>query len=554
MDRMSFREQLEAIRPRLGTATPSIHPILHIDLDLRGDDPEQALRIARHEVLKWVAARVGKLPKAAWEFQSFEHLPGGSAAHAVRLQRDDCDYWITRCDDPDKSVPRRTWTTEVSVVGHAAGARFAIRQQMSTSESLPSFVPAVPGVVQQVNERPGLHRWGRALSVAPWLVADDDDADQLIALIEDTRRRRPVIIASLGEEETHPATTVIDVTSLAKRVLGLAHVAVVTGPVTFSLTARWGKQYSCFHRAVRMYLPGFDPDQDSPYEHPLALPHRIEAWYDERGYAFVDHLVQRSAAESLRQIRYDQDLPSYSSVKQTALQEERHHAQAGGRSDADLLELAEEQIAEQQREIDQLYGALAEEEERTKEALAEAQDATNQWYWLKERVALLERELADFGHPVDQEVEIPNTLAEVKAWADRHLAGRLVVTSKAVRAAKASALAEPEVAYKALLLLANEYQSMRIDGDEASRTRFEEGLKRLGLRNERSGEETRLREQGDEFLVNWDGRKRTLEWHLKNGGNTRDPRRCFRLYYFWDEGKQIVVVGSLPAHLTTRCT
>jgi hypothetical protein len=95
---------------------------------------------------------------------------------------------------------------------------------------------------------------------------------------------------------------------------------------------------------------------------------------------------------------------------------------------------------------------------------------------------------------------------------------------------------------------------MRIEGDEASRSRFDAGLRQLGLRNERTGDETRLREQGDEFLVNWDGSKRLLDWHLKNGGNTRDPRRCFRLYYFWSEDKQIVVVGSLPAHLTTRCT
>jgi hypothetical protein len=283
MRRIPFREQLEAIRPQLGMSTPSIHPILHIDLDLQGNDPEQALRIARHEVLKWVARRVGNLPKVAWEFQSFEHLPGGSAAYAVRLQRDDCDYWITRCDDPDKSVAGRTWTTEVSVVGYAAGARFAIRQQMATRESLPSFVPAVPGIVQQVTERPGLHRWGRPLSVTPWLVGDDDNADRLIWLIEDPRRRRPTVVVSLGEEETNPATAVVDVTTVAKRVLGLAHFAVVTGPITFRLSDRWGKQYSCFHRAVRMYLPRFDPDQDSPYEHPLALPQRIEAWHDRGG-------------------------------------------------------------------------------------------------------------------------------------------------------------------------------------------------------------------------------------------------------------------------------
>ena len=65
-----------------------------------------------------------------------------------------------------------------------------------------------------------------------------------------------------------------------------------------------------------------------------------------------------------------------------------------------------------------------------------------------------------------------------------------------------------------------------------------------------------MREQGDAFVVAWGpkGEKRVLAWHLKNGGNTRDPERCLRIYYFWDDETQQVVVGSLPGHLKTRAT
>jgi hypothetical protein len=42
--------------------------------------------------------------------------------------------------------------------------------------------------------------------------------------------------------------------------------------------------------------------------------------------------------------------------------------------------------------------------------------------------------------------------------------------------------------------------------------------------------------------------------HLKNGGNTRDPMRCLRIYFFWDDDEQQVVVGSLPAHLENHMT
>ena len=197
----SLRDQLETFRSRAGTALPSTHEVLHIDLELAGGDAAHALRIARHEVLKWVSRRVGILPKHAWEFETFEHLPGGNAAYAVRLEMDDFDYWIARCDDPDKEVPGRTWTTEVSIVGYEGTGRFALRQQVASREHRPIFVPAVPGVVQQLVQAPGLHRLGRPVAVPPRMVDDQEAAYDLIGLIEDPRRRRPVIVVVRGKRK-----------------------------------------------------------------------------------------------------------------------------------------------------------------------------------------------------------------------------------------------------------------------------------------------------------------------------------------------------------------
>jgi hypothetical protein len=38
--------------------------------------------------------------------------------------------------------------------------------------------------------------------------------------------------------------------------------------------------------------------------------------------------------------------------------------------------------------------------------------------------------------------------------------------------------------------------------------------------------------------------------HVKKG-NSREARNCLRIYFFWDEEREQVVVGHLPAHLTT---
>jgi hypothetical protein len=52
----------------------------------------------------------------------------------------------------------------------------------------------------------------------------------------------------------------------------------------------------------------------------------------------------------------------------------------------------------------------------------------------------------------------------------------------------------------------------------------------------------------DEFDIEWQGRTQQVEWHIKNGGNTREPRRCLRIYYFWDDASQQAVIASMPAH------
>jgi hypothetical protein len=54
-----------------------------------------------------------------------------------------------------------------------------------------------------------------------------------------------------------------------------------------------------------------------------------------------------------------------------------------------------------------------------------------------------------------------------------------------------------------------------------------------------------------EYYVDYQGTRTFLERHLKRG-NARDERRCLRIYFFWDKREQVVVVGHMPDHLTTR--
>ena len=86
------------------------------------------------------------------------------------------------------------------------------------------------------------------------------------------------------------------------------------------------------------------------------------------------------------------------------------------------------------------------------------------------------------------------------------------------------------------------------------RDTFENALRDLRLLETpsiRPGQQGKAR---DEFTVEWDRSRLTLDRHVKNRSGTRDPKRCFRLYFSWDEATRQVVIGHLPGHMNTPGT
>lgn len=132
---------------------------------------------------------------------------------------------------------------------------------------------------------------------------------------------------------------------------------------------------------------------------------------------------------------------------------------------------------------------------------------------------------------------LPATWKEFPAWCGEHLADRLILSPRARNTIKKTQYEDVETAAKCLLWLAGDYRRARLDGagDDLR------GPIESGLWNDRCG--------GDSFPFDWNGRRVEVEWHVKNGGNTTDPARCLRIYYFWDEAGRHVVVASMPDHI-----
>lgn len=107
------------------------------------------LNAARDQILTWSRRKIGSLPNSAWDGKSFVHPLAGRSAMATRVETVSDDIWVIQINDPDKTMPGRTWTTEVSI-GQRTGqaAKLGLRLSATTGEEQLEIDPAVPGLMQ----------------------------------------------------------------------------------------------------------------------------------------------------------------------------------------------------------------------------------------------------------------------------------------------------------------------------------------------------------------------------------------------------------------------
>jgi len=103
-----------------------------------------------------------------------------------------------------------------------------------------------------------------------------------------------------------------------------------------------------------------------------------------------------------------------------------------------------------------------------------------------------------------------------------------------------------ELVCRCLLLLAGPYRDVRLglmaQGDLDNRCAG------LGVEISSTGNRASLMQWRDQYEVLWRRERRFLDMHLKKG-SSHDPRLCLRIYFFWDDDLEHVVVGYLTDHL-----
>jgi hypothetical protein len=513
--------------------------ILRVAATITHPDPLAGTERARHETLTWAQKRSGgQLPQAAWNGDGFEYMPGGRTTLGTRIRPEGSDLWALRGEDPDKNIPGRTWTTEV-VIGQAQNEapRLSLRLILSTPEDEPVVEPAVPGLLRQIVKHCGMRIGGYAAAAEPWRVDSEEEISRLVVMLEAADRHLPVFVVSGDERAADPTQPLIDVEALAHTTLGLAHVVIAPAKATYGLSDAFGKLRSVYHGAVRVYMPGFDSASD-PYDHRLILAETVR----RDPAACLRDLRRLAATESLRRSRLGHDVMPFAAVRSAALRIEQEIRIEVGASDADQLAAAQKRIdaleaelAASRAQADQSFELAHQEEERAKGAEA-------QLFGTRARIRQLEEQWTARGQRLDADVQFPESWNVFSDWCDQVLVGRLVLAPAARSGIKKAVFGDVALAGRCLLWLAGVCRDRRVNGGGSlANIPVEQGIE-----NAPCGADT--------FKFDFHGQRLEADWHVKNGGNTRDPVRCFRIYYSWDETTQQMIVADMPAHRRTGAT
>jgi hypothetical protein len=529
---------LAPLRSRMPRAVVE-REILRVVAAVPADESVDQLDAARREVLRWAQRRMAEqLPANAWSGEAFESLAAGRSTMGSFVTSDESTLWSLRADDPDKAVAGRIWSTDVCL-GRSSVAdvvQLGVRLVVNSTETELDIEPAVPGLVRQITEHCGL-RDGEVViqNGAHWATSPDHMATLTEWLVSDTRRL-PIIVATGDERAEDPRKPPFDLNSLAGALVGLAHVVWVPADLTFGLSDELGKSLSVFHGGIRSYQPGLTI-LDDPRDHRLILG-SVVARDPE---AVAAELRRGIARDSLRRTRLGHDVLTFAAVRSAASRKLNIIQDVASAGDSEKLEAAVaqvdalgQQVAELQAQVDQAFQLSEEESER-------AEASERQLYSSLARIEMLENALSAAGTRPEPSAD-PTSWDGFAEWCDTEFAGKLSLAPSARRGIR-------KAQFQYVSEAANCIRWLAID----ARTRFLEGGGTLanipvfeGITNAPCG--------SDEYTFDFQGRRLSAVWHLKNGGNTRQPERCLRIYYTFDEQTRQIVVSDMPAHRRSDAT
>jgi hypothetical protein len=353
------------------------------------------------------------------------------------------------------------------------------------------------------------------------------------ALLMDILRRpeRALPVVVISEYNGQPLFPQISET-LALELTGLAIVIQISDQTSWELTRNFGREWSCFWGAIRLYWPFRDARGD-PRTHPLWTAERLvedTASTEEAGFRIRTTLRRRLFGLSALVVE-----PSrmFETIRRTTLDEE----------------LAERRkFAEAHDTFQDLAESYARDAQMAREELETERETNRQ---LRQELYNLQARLAwrDNGTDLVPSIEspLPTTAEEAVDRARKVLAQFLTFgddVAEGVRTLSPDA-GPPDKIFNHLQALADLAQVRR---DGTMGCGMVQWLSREGV--SASGESDTIRNTRSEMVKRrWgDGRQpKEFDLHIKTAEATA-PNRCVRIYFDWDQVTEKVVIGWVGKH------
>lgn len=555
----SMSDQLAHFAAARGLLVPRTFPIVQIVARITPPDGlsvVEAAGRAKASILQWVQAKCPRqIPENDLRNGVFDiEDVSGHRFEGISISGE-ADLWAGIVEHPDNDG--RIWTVEASIGVKGSYAVFGTRMACTKLGLAASpFEPTTPRFVREIARSVGLTD---SLQMQPekHVVSSAADLEWLEESIRDSKRSLPIIVVSGKDTPTSASGPwAVDVNSLARATLGLAHIVVLPYAAAKEWTDRVGRPWSVYNGAIRTYKAHADLDEGDPSNHPFAPLQTIMEWEygDSRGSAaFSQYLTHAMYRQSVTSPGWRDRFVEFRQVKTKWFERRRSEASF----DQELQQLYELEIAELKKARDEarsdsdLYAQHFADTERDLEELR------RNYHSLRQQNEALRLALRGVGRSDEGSIDIPEALDVLPDWIDEHLAARVVLHPRALKGLKNADYSDVPLVYNTLLLLANEYREMKIKGGADAKRAFDRRREELRLEPISAPiSKTRAGEEGDEYYVRYpnnSGAKRFLESHLKKG-TSRKTSEAFRIYFFWDEENKVVVIGWLPSHLDTRIT
>jgi hypothetical protein len=506
---------------------------------------------ARGIALGWLRRKGFSLPIDPTEAFELRTRRGHTANSVCLLDR---GVWALQAETTDGSVDGRRWRVEMVLLDVTPTPAVSVTLTTVSLGDSPKPPTSVPQLVTQLVKEIGLLDAddGYPLDAGPTLVDGHTSLEHLLAAIRSPHRTRPLLVFPTYRKDGQ-LKQLLDPRGLSQKMGGLARVFVLQRDMVWAFNAAVGPRAAVAGASVRIYQPGFS-EEDPPGTHPFWSPTELNA-QGLNLHGLSDRLLDLAAYSSLRVIEREEGVPPFEQVRDMVLrrqiEEARLKVEAAAlrrEGEGDIAALQQQLASEV--ELRQLYeddnAKLADDLRRLKSERSEIKDERDvlrgRLMHLENRISeLLEKLRNSRGHG---EPSFPDNWDELEQWSEEHLAGRVVLTPKALRHARNSRYLDISFAYRVLWFLAEHYVPARRNGGESYKT----GLAALGLEISPVGRAASERGSKDTYSTDYKGERVALDCHVK-GKSDRDPRFGFRIYFCWHAEDRCMVVGSLPEHL-----